>query len=64
MINYNHILDKNKLHYMDTDSFVLIRKTENIFKDLRNLQNMFDFSKLEKKHETVSNEKKKSNWKI
>ena len=35
-----------QLQYMDTDSFVLSTKTENFFKDLKNLEDMFDFSNL------------------
>ena len=41
---------------MDTDCFILSVKTENIFKDLKNLEDMFDFSNLDKKHELFSNE--------
>ena len=48
-------------HYMDTDSFVLNLKTENIIKDSKNFEVMFDFSNLDKKHELFSKKKLKSN---
>ena len=48
-----------QLHYMDTDSFVLSVKTKHIIKDLRNLENIFDFSNLDKNHELFSNKNKK-----
>ena len=41
-----------QLHYVDTDSFVLKTKTENIIKTLKNSEDMFDFSNLNEKHET------------
>ena len=31
-----------QLYYMDTDSFVLSMKTENVIKVLKNLEDMFD----------------------
>ena len=34
-------------------------RTENIIKDLKNLEDMFDFSNLDKEHDLISNEKKK-----
>ena len=37
---------KIQLHYMDCDSFVLSLKTGNINKDLKNLDDIFDFSNL------------------
>ena len=48
-----------QLHYMDTDSFVLSVNTTNIIKDLKNLDNIFDFSNLDKNHELFSNKNKK-----
>ena len=48
-----------KLHYMDCDSFVLSIETENIINDLKNLQDLFDFSNLDKNHELFSNKNKK-----
>ena len=48
-----------QLHYMDCDSFVLGIETQNIFNDLKNLEDFFDFSNLDKKHELFSNKNKK-----
>ena len=50
------------LHYMDTDSFVLSVNTIDIIKDLKSLENIFDFSNLDKNHEIFSHKKEKSNW--
>ena len=36
------------LHYMDTDNFVLSVNTKDIIKDLKNLEDIFDFSNLDK----------------
>ena len=47
-----------QLHYMDTDSFVLGVNTKDIIKDLKNLEDIFDFSNLDKNHELFSNKKK------
>ena len=44
-----------KLHYMDYDSFVLSTETEIIINDLKNLEDLFDFSNLDKSHELFSN---------
>ena len=46
------------LHYVDTETFVLSLKTKDIIKDLKNLEDMFDFSNLDKNHELYSNKKK------
>ena len=46
-----------KLHYMDTDSFVLSASTNDIIKDLKNLEDIFDFSNLDKNHELFSKKK-------
>ena len=43
---------------MDCDSFVLSIETENIINNLKNLQDLVDFSNLEKNHELFSNKKK------
>ena len=51
--------DNIKLHYMDCDSFVLSIETQNINKDLKNLEDIFDFSNLDKNHELFSNKNKK-----
>ena len=48
-----------QLYYMDTDSFVLSGNTKDIFKDLKNLDDIFDFSNLDKNHELFSNKNKK-----
>ena len=48
-----------QLNYMDTDSFVLSVNTKDIIKDLKNLEDIFDFSNLDKNHELFSNKKKK-----
>ena len=48
-----------QLHYIDTDAFVLSLKTQGIIKDLKNLEDIFDFSNLDKTHELFSNKNKK-----
>ena len=48
-----------QLHYIDTDAFVLSLKTQDIIKDLKNLEDIFDFSNLDKTHELFSNKNKK-----
>ena len=48
-----------QLHYMDCDSFVLSFETENIINDLKNLEDLFDFSNMNKNHELFSNKNKK-----
>ena len=48
-----------QLHYMDTDAFILSVKTKNIIKDLKNLEDIFDFSNLDKNHELYSNKNEK-----
>ena len=37
-----------QLHYIDTDAFVLSVNTNDVIKDLKNLEDMFDFSNLMK----------------
>ena len=51
--------DKLQLQYMDCGSFILSINTENINNDLKNLENLFDFSNLDKNHEVFSNKNKK-----
>ena len=51
-----------QLHYMDTNSFVLSVNTKDIIKDLKNLEDIFDFSNLDKNHELFSKKKEKSIW--
>ena len=48
-----------QLHYMDTDSFVLSVNTKDIIKDLKNHEDLFDFSNLNETHEFISNKKQK-----
>ena len=47
------------LLYMDTDSFVLSVNTKDIIKDPKNLEDIFNFSNLDKNHELFSNKNKK-----
>ena len=51
-----------QLHYMDFDSFVLSVNTKDIIKDLKKLEEIFDFSNLDKNHELFSIKKKENNW--
>ena len=44
---------------MDTDSFVLSVNTKDIIKDLKSLEDIFDFSNLDKNLELFSNKNKK-----
>ena len=48
-----------QLLYIDTDGMILSMRTENIIKDLKNLEDIFDFSNLDKNHELYSNKNKK-----
>ena len=48
-----------QLHYVDTDAFVLSLNTKVIIKDLKNLEDIIDFSNLDKNHELFSNKNKK-----
>ena len=52
-------MENIQLHYMDCYSFVLSLKTEKVIKDLKNLEDIFDFSNLDKNHEFFSNKIKK-----
>ena len=52
--------DENiQLHYIDTDAFVLSLITKDLIKDLKNLEDIFSFSKTEENHELFSNKNKK-----
>ena len=51
--------EKTHLHYMDTDRFVLSVNTKDIIKDLKNLEDIFDFSDLDENHELFSNKNRK-----
>ena len=44
-----------QLQYIDMDAFVLGLKTQDIIKDLKTLENIFDSSNLDKNHELFSN---------
>ena len=44
---------------MDTDSFILSVNTKDIIKDLKNLEDKFDFSNLDKNLVLISNKNKK-----
>ena len=48
-----------QLYYMDTESFVKSVNTKDIIKDLKNLEDLFDFSNLNKDHELFSKKNKK-----
>ena len=48
-----------RIQYVDTDAFVLSLKTKDIIKDIKNLEDMFDFSTLDENHELFSNKNKK-----
>ena len=50
-----------QLHYIDTDGMILSMKTKDIIKDLKTLEDIFDFSNLDENHELFSNKNKK-NW--
>ena len=52
------IQEKIQLHYLDTDSFILGVKSQNIIKDIKNLKDKFDFSNLEENHELFSKKTK------
>ena len=64
MINYKKYfgVDGIKIHYQDTDAFIMSIKTTDNVNDLSKLQDqykMFDFSNLNKEHKLFSNEFKK-----
>ena len=48
-----------QLHYIDTAGVVTSLNTKNIIKDLKNLEDIFDFSNLDKNQEFFSNENEK-----
>ena len=52
--------ENNQLHYIDTDAFVLSVNTEDIITDLKNLENIIDFSNLDENPEEFSKKKEKS----
>ena len=48
-----------QLHYIDTDGMILSMNTKDFINDLKNLEDIFDFSNLDENHELFSNKKKK-----
>ena len=48
-----------QLHYMGCDSFILSIKSEIIIKDLKNLEDIFNFSNIDENHELYSEKNKK-----
>ena len=42
--------EKIQIHYVDTDAYVLSIDSNNNIKDLKNLEDIFDFSNLDKNH--------------
>ena len=48
-----------QLHYIDKDAFVLSVNTKDIIKDLKNLEDVFDFSNLDENHELFIEKNKK-----
>ena len=48
-----------QLLFIDTDGMILCMRTENIFKNLKNLEEIFDFSNLDENHELFSEKNKK-----
>ena len=48
-----------QLQYIDTDGMMLSMKTKDIIKDLKNLEEIFDFSNLDENHELFSERNKK-----
>ena len=61
---YYHILqpyfgqENLQLHYLDTDGVILSMETKDIIKDLKNLEEIIDFSNLDENHELFSKKKK------
>ena len=51
--------NKIKLHYMDTDSFILSIKTGDLINDLEYFKDDFDFSELDENHELYNSINKK-----
>ena len=52
-------LEKLQIHYVDTDGMILSMKTETIINDLKNLEDVFDFSNLDENHGLFSEKNKK-----
>ena len=49
-----------QLLYRDCESFVLSNRTQNIFKDLRNLESLFNFGSLNENHKLFNNKIEKA----
>ena len=52
----------SQLHYIDRDAIVLSLNTKDVIKDLKNLENLFNFSNLQENHEIFSYQIKKVIW--
>ena len=48
-----------QLHYIDTDGMILSMNAKDFINDLKNFENIFDFSHLDENHELCSNKNKK-----
>ena len=48
-----------QLHFIDTDGMILSMNTKDIIRDLKQLEDIFDFSNLDENHELFSNKNKK-----
>ena len=48
-----------QIHYIDTDGMILSMNTKDIINDLKNLEDIFDFSNLDENHELFSIKNKK-----
>ena len=48
-----------QLHYIDTDAFILSVNTKDSIRDLKKLEDLFDFSNLDENHELFSDKNKK-----
>ena len=51
--------EKLQIHYLDTDGMILSMKTKDIIEDLKNLEDIIDFSNLDENHELFSERNKK-----
>ena len=47
-----------QLHYVDTDGMIMNMKTQNNIKDLKILEDIFDFRNLDENHELFGEKKK------
>ena len=63
-INYNHISDRKVYTYISwiLIVFYLSVITNDIIKDLKTLEDLFDFSNLHEHHELFSKRNKKNYW--